>query len=60
MVDTINHLAQALIAIHGAEALAVAERAANNVRKLEMKQALDKWKLVIAAIKKIQLPQTKP
>jgi hypothetical protein len=49
-----------LIAIHGAEALAVAERAANNVRKLEMKQALDKWKLVIAAIKKIQLPQTKP
>ena len=54
MVDHINHLAQSLITIHGAEALAVAERAANNVRKLEMKKALGEWNLVIAEIKKLQ------
>jgi hypothetical protein len=54
MVDTINHLARALITIHGADALKVAERAAENVRQLGMVKVLDEWNLVIAAIKKIQ------
>jgi hypothetical protein len=43
-----------LITIHGADALKVAERAAENVRQLGMVKVLDEWNLVIAAIKKIQ------
>jgi hypothetical protein len=54
MVDTINHLARALVTIHGADALKVAEHAAANVRGLGMAKALDEWNLVITAIKKIQ------
>jgi hypothetical protein len=54
MVDTANHLARSLITIHGADALKVAERAAENVRQLGLAKALDEWLLVIAAIKKLQ------
>jgi hypothetical protein len=54
MVDHINHLAQSLITIHGADALKVAEHAAANVRGLGMAKALAQRNLVIAAIKKIQ------
>jgi hypothetical protein len=52
-LDVTNHLARSLIKIHGTEALALAERAAENVRQLGMSRQLTEWNRVIAAIKKM-------
>lgn len=46
--------AHALIAAHGADALAVAERGAANVRRLGMAERVRWWERVAAAVKKIQ------
>jgi hypothetical protein len=54
MADIANILALSLIAIHRADALKVAEQAADNVRPFGMATTLDQWNQVIAAIKKIQ------
>jgi hypothetical protein len=54
MVDTTNHLARSLIAIHGADALAIAEHTADGLRRLGRTKRLDEWIQVIAEIKRIQ------
>jgi hypothetical protein len=55
MPDVTNALARSLIAIHGTAALEIAERAAENVKQLQLAQAkLDEWNRVIAAIRKFQ------
>jgi hypothetical protein len=55
MADVAHALARSLIAAHGAGALAIAERAADNVRQIGMGKAkLEEWKRVIAAIKEMQ------
>ena len=46
--------ARALIATHGAEAGAVAERGAANVRRLGMDERAMWWERVAAAVKKLQ------
>jgi hypothetical protein len=53
-MDIANHLAVALVAIHGAEAIPVAERAAENIRKLGMTEKQKEWLRVVDAIKRIQ------
>jgi hypothetical protein len=53
-LDVTNHLARSLIEHHGIGALALAERAAENVRQLGMARQLTEWNRVIAAIKKMQ------
>jgi hypothetical protein len=53
MPDVPNHLARSLIEHHGGEALALAERAAENVRQLGMDRQLAEWNRVIDAIKKM-------
>jgi hypothetical protein len=52
-LDVVNHLARALVNHHGEKALAIAERAAENVRQLGMDRQLAEWNQVIDAIKKI-------
>jgi hypothetical protein len=52
-LDVTNHLARSLIEHHGVEALALAERAAENVRQLGMLRQLKEWNRVIDAIKKM-------
>src|SRR5260370_39255947 len=47
-------IARAVIAAHGAEALAVAERSAANVRRLGMDDRVKWWARVAAAIKEIE------
>jgi len=55
MDETAAHrMARSLIAIHGTGALAVAERAAANVRQLGMKEAERMWGAVAAAIRSIE------
>jgi hypothetical protein len=53
-MDVTNHLARALIAAHGLEAVAFAERAAANVFLLNMTEKVTEWERVIAAIKEMQ------
>lgn len=53
-MDVTNHLARALIAAHGLEAVAFAERAAANVFHLNMTEKVTEWERVIAAIKEMQ------
>jgi hypothetical protein len=54
MVDVANHLARALIAAHGANALEIAERVADNIRMIGLTDKAREWAAVIAAIKEIQ------
>ena len=54
MEDDPKHLARAIIAIHGAYALSVAQRSVDNVRELGRLKALDHWNRVVAEIKRIQ------
>jgi hypothetical protein len=54
MVVTPYHTARSLIAIHGADALEIAERAADNLQRLGKTQRLDELIQVIAEIKRIQ------
>jgi hypothetical protein len=54
MADIANIVALSLIDIHRADALKVAEHAADNIRPLGMAKTLEQWNQVIAAIKKIQ------
>jgi hypothetical protein len=53
-MDVTNHLARALIAAHGAEAITFAEHALANVRLLNMRDKIAEWEKVIAAIKLMQ------
>jgi hypothetical protein len=48
---TAHQLARSLIAAHGDDALAIAEKALANVRSLFMKDKTDVWLKVIEAIK---------
>jgi hypothetical protein len=55
MLETDTYIAaRALIAAHGAEAVAVAERGAANVRRLGMDERAMWWDRVAAAVKKLQ------
>jgi hypothetical protein len=54
MEDDPERLARSLVAIHGAYALSVAQRAVDNVRQLGRVRALDHWTRVVAEIKRIQ------
>jgi hypothetical protein len=54
MEDDPERLARSLVAIHGAYALSVAQRAVDNVRQLGRLKALDYWNRVVAEIKRIQ------
>jgi hypothetical protein len=54
MEDDPERLARSLVAIHGAYALSVAQRAVDNVRQLGRLKALDHWTRVVAEIKRIQ------
>ena len=54
MPDVAHALARSLIQIHGSEALAVAERAANNVRQLGMIEKTREWEEVIDIIAAMQ------
>jgi hypothetical protein len=56
MEDDPEHLARSIIAIHGAYALSVAQRAVDNVRQLGRVQAVDHWTRVVAEIRRIQKP----
>ena len=47
-------IARALIAAHGAEAVAAAERALGNVRRLGMEERARWWERVARAIKEIE------
>jgi hypothetical protein len=53
MVVTPYRTARSLIAIHGADALEIAERAADNLQRLGKTQRLDEWIQVIAEIQQI-------
>ena len=52
--------ARALITAHGAEALAVAERAAANVGRLGMIEKMRWWERVAAAVKRLQAAPPAP
>ncbi len=54
MPDVAHALARSLIALHGSDALAVAERAADNVRQLGMIEKTREWEEVIDIIAAIQ------
>jgi hypothetical protein len=56
MEDDPTEFARTLIAIHGAYALSVAQRAVDNVRQLGRLKALDHWTRVVAEIKRLQKP----
>ncbi len=47
-------IARALIAAHGAEAVAVAARSGANVRRLGMDERVKWWERVAAAVKEIE------
>jgi hypothetical protein len=53
-MDTTNDLARSLITAHGADAMRIAERAADNVRAIGLAKPLDEWKRAIAELKRIQ------
>jgi hypothetical protein len=50
MVDVANHLARALIAVYGAEAMSVATRAAARARQTGQPRKVKMWDRVIVAI----------
>jgi hypothetical protein len=50
----ITLIAQSLIAAHGPEAIATAERAMANVRQLAMTERVAWWQRVVARIKEIE------
>jgi hypothetical protein len=56
MKNTVEHIAQSLIVLHGADASKVAERNAENARKPGATENLEMWLAVIAEIKRIQKP----
>jgi hypothetical protein len=47
-------IARALIVVHGKDAVAAAERAAANVRRLGMVERVAWWERVVKAIKEIE------
>jgi hypothetical protein len=53
MVVTPHRTARSLIAIHGADALEIAESAAETLQRLGRTQRQDEWIQVIAEIKQI-------
>ena len=57
MPDVTHALARSLIALHGTDALAIAERAAENVRQLNMQTKTKEWQQVIEVIKELQADQ---
>jgi len=54
MPDVAHALARSLISRHGSDAIAVAERAADNVRQLGMIDETREWEKVIDIIAAIQ------
>jgi hypothetical protein len=56
MESSVKHIARSLIALHGADALKVAEQTAENARKPGAAENLEMWLAVIAEIKGIQKP----
>jgi hypothetical protein len=56
MKNSVEHIAQSLIVLHGADASRIAEQAAENARPLTAAESLDVWLAVIAEIKRIQEP----
>jgi hypothetical protein len=56
MKSSVEHIARSLIALHGADALRVAEQAAENARKPDAAESLEMWSAVIAEIKRMQTP----
>jgi hypothetical protein len=52
--NSVEHIAQSLIALHGQDALRVAEQAAGNARKPGAADSWEVWLAVIAEIKRIQ------
>jgi hypothetical protein len=52
--------ARALITAHGAEALAVAERAAANVGRLGMLEKMRWWERVAAAVRRLEPAPPEP
>jgi hypothetical protein len=54
MPDVTNALARSLIALHGEQAVVIAERAAENVRMLHMQDKADEWMRVAEAVKTMQ------
>ena len=52
--------ARALITAHGAQALAVAERAAANVGRLGMIEKMRWWERVAAAVKQLEASPPEP
>ena len=52
--------ARSLITAHGAEALAVAERAAANVGRLGMIEKMRWWERVAAAVKRLEASEPAP
>ena len=47
-------IARALVTVHGAEALTIAERSADNVRRIGMGERVKWWERVTAAVKEIE------
>jgi hypothetical protein len=56
MKSSVEHIARSLIALHGADALKVAEQSAAEARKLGTAENLEAWLAVVAEIKRIQTP----
>jgi hypothetical protein len=54
MKNPVEHIAQSLIVLHGADALKVAELRAENARKSGTTENLKMWLSVVAEIKRIQ------
>jgi hypothetical protein len=54
MKNTVEHIAQSLIVLHGADALKVAERKTESARKPGTIENLKMWLSVVAEIKRIQ------
>jgi hypothetical protein len=56
MKSSVEHIARSLIALHGADALKVAEQSAAEARKLGTAEKLEAWLAIVAEIKRIQTP----
>jgi hypothetical protein len=50
-----KHLARSLVAAHGENAVAIAERALDNVRSLTMQAPIAQWQMVIDVLKTAQI-----
>jgi hypothetical protein len=56
MQSSVKHIARSLIALHGADALKVAEQMAENARKPGAAQSLEMWLAVVAEIEGVPKP----